>query len=56
MRIFGGERVKALMFRLGMTEGVPIESGLISRRIENAQKSVEAQISTPANTCLNTTT
>src|SRR5712692_2014578 len=43
MRIFGGERVKQLMFRLGMTEGVPIESGLISRRIENAQKSVEAQ-------------
>src|ERR1700719_2740783 len=43
LRIFGGERVKALMFRLGMTEGVPIESGLISRRIENAQKSVEAQ-------------
>src|ERR1700737_1239375 len=43
MRIFGGERVKALMFRLGMTEGVPIESGLISRRIENAQKTVEAQ-------------
>jgi preprotein translocase subunit SecA len=43
MRIFGGERVKQLMYRLGMTEGVPIESGLISRRIENAQKSVEAQ-------------
>jgi preprotein translocase subunit SecA len=43
MRIFGGERVKALMFRLGMTEGVPIESGLISRRIENSQKTVEAQ-------------
>jgi len=43
MRIFGGERMQALMFRLGMTEGVPIESGLISRRIENAQKSVEAQ-------------
>jgi len=43
MRIFGGERVKALMFRLGMTEGVPIESKLISRRIENAQKTVEAQ-------------
>src|SRR5260370_15225335 len=43
MRIFGGERVKALMFRLGMAEGVRIESGLISRRIENAQKSVEAQ-------------
>ncbi|MGB7284930.1 MAG: hypothetical protein WBE13_21900, partial [Candidatus Acidiferrum sp.] len=42
-RIFGGERVKALMFRLGMTEGVPIESKLISRRIERAQESVEAQ-------------
>src|SRR6202521_285422 len=43
LRVFGGERVKALMYRLGMTEGVPIESGLISRRIENAQKAVEAQ-------------
>jgi len=43
MRIFGGERIQSLMFRLGMTEGVPIESKLISRRIENAQKSVEAQ-------------
>jgi len=43
MRIFGGERVKNLMYRLGMTEGVPIESNLISRRIENAQKTVEAQ-------------
>ena len=43
MRIFGGERVKNLMYRLGMTEGVPIESKLISRRIENAQKTVEAQ-------------
>jgi len=43
MRIFGGERVKQLMYRLGMTEGVPIESKIISRRIENAQKSVEAQ-------------
>ncbi len=43
MRIFGGERIQSLMYRLGMTEGVPIESKLISRRIENAQKSVEAQ-------------
>jgi len=43
MRIFGGERVKQLMYRLGMTEGVPIESKMISGRIENAQKSVEAQ-------------
>jgi preprotein translocase subunit SecA len=43
LRVFGGERVKALMYRLGMTEGVPIESKLITRRIENAQKAVEAQ-------------
>ena len=43
LRIFGGDRVKALMYRLGMTEGVPIESRLISKRIENAQKAVEAQ-------------
>jgi preprotein translocase subunit SecA len=43
LRIFGGEKVKAMMHWLGMTEGVPIESKLISRRIENAQKAVEAQ-------------
>jgi preprotein translocase subunit SecA len=43
LRVFGGDRVKALMYRLGMTEGVPIESKLISKRIENAQMAVEAQ-------------
>jgi preprotein translocase subunit SecA len=43
LRIFGGERVKGLMYRLGMKEGIPIESKLISNRIENAQKAVEAQ-------------
>ncbi len=43
MRIFGGEKVKALMYHLGMKEGIPIESKLISRRIETAQKNVEAQ-------------
>ncbi|HLG17624.1 MAG TPA: preprotein translocase subunit SecA [Blastocatellia bacterium] len=42
MRIFGGERIKGLMLRLGMEEGVPIESRLVSKRIEAAQKSVEA--------------
>ena len=42
-RIFGGERVKQLMYRLGMTEGVPIESRMVSKRIEEAQKSVEGQ-------------
>src|SRR6202049_4094963 len=31
------------MYRLGMTEGIPIESRIISKRIENAQKAVEAQ-------------
>jgi len=43
LRVFGGERVKALMYRLGMTEGIPIESKLISHRIENAQMAREAQ-------------
>jgi len=43
MRIFGGERIKSLMYRMGMTEGVPIESKMISNRIEKAQESVEAQ-------------
>jgi preprotein translocase subunit SecA len=43
LRIFGGERIKALMWRLGMKDGIPIESKLISKKIENAQKAVEAQ-------------
>jgi preprotein translocase subunit SecA len=43
LRIFGGERVKGLMYRLGMKEGIPIESRMMSNRIENAQKAVEAQ-------------
>ncbi|HXN65423.1 MAG TPA: preprotein translocase subunit SecA [Candidatus Acidoferrales bacterium] len=42
MRIFGGERVKALMYRLGMKEGIPIESKLISKKIENSQKERES--------------
>jgi preprotein translocase subunit SecA len=43
MRIFAREWVSTLLQRLGMEEGVPIESGLITRRIEAAQKAVEAQ-------------
>src|SRR5260221_1510449 len=43
MRIFGGERMQKLMLRLGMEEDVPIESGMITRRIAAAQKAVEAQ-------------
>ena len=41
MRIFGGDRFKGIMERLGMTEGVPLEARLISKGIENAQKQVE---------------
>ena len=43
MRIFAKEWVSNLLQRLGMEEGVPIESRLISRRIEAAQKAVEGQ-------------
>ena len=43
MRIFAKEWVSKLLQRLGMEEGVPIESRLISRRIEKAQETVEAQ-------------
>ena len=43
MRIFAKEWVSKVLQRLGMEEGVPIESRLISRRIEKAQETVEAQ-------------
>jgi preprotein translocase subunit SecA len=43
MRIFAKEWVSNLLQRLGMEEGIPIESKLMSRRIESAQKTVEAQ-------------
>ena len=43
MRIFAKEWVSTLLQRLGMEEGVPIESKLITKRIETAQKAVEAQ-------------
>jgi preprotein translocase subunit SecA len=43
MRIFAKEWVGTLLQRLGMEEGVPIESKLISKRIEKAQEAVEAQ-------------
>jgi preprotein translocase subunit SecA len=43
MRIFAKEWVSTLLQKMGMEEGVPIESGMISRRIEAAQKAVEAQ-------------
>jgi preprotein translocase subunit SecA len=43
LRIFGGERMQNLMLRLGMEEDVPIESRLITKRIQAAQKAVEVQ-------------
>ncbi len=43
MRIFAKEWVSTLLQRLGMEEGVPIESKMITRRIEAAQKAVEGQ-------------
>jgi preprotein translocase subunit SecA len=43
MRIFAKEWVSNLLQRLGMEEGVPIESKMITRRIETAQKTVEGQ-------------
>lgn len=42
MRIFASERVSAIMQKLGMKEGEAIESGLVSKAIENAQRKVEA--------------
>ncbi|HEV8238866.1 MAG TPA: preprotein translocase subunit SecA [Thermoanaerobaculia bacterium] len=43
MRIFGGDRVKNLMGRLGMEHGEPIEHKMVSRAIERAQKQVEGR-------------
>ncbi|MGD0514037.1 MAG: SEC-C metal-binding domain-containing protein, partial [Terriglobales bacterium] len=43
MRIFAKEWISNLLQRLGMEEGVPIESKMISRRIEKSQEAVEAQ-------------
>jgi len=41
MRIFGGDRVKNLMERLGLPEDVPIENRLVTKSIESAQSKVE---------------
>ena len=41
MRIFGGDRMKMLMERLGLPEDIPIENSMISKSIESAQKKVE---------------
>ena len=43
MRIFAGDRVKAIMDRLKMPEGEAIEAGMVTRSIESAQRKVEAR-------------
>ncbi len=42
LRIFGGERLIAIMKRLRMEEGTALESGMLTRNIESAQRKVEA--------------
>ena len=43
MRIFGSDRVKAMVETLGVQEDEPIEAGILSKSIENAQKNLEAR-------------
>ena len=43
LRIFAGDRVRAIMERLKMPEGEPIEAGIVTRSIESAQRKVEAR-------------
>jgi preprotein translocase subunit SecA len=43
MRIFAGDRVRAIMDRLKMPEGEAIEAGIVNRSIESAQRKVEAR-------------
>jgi preprotein translocase subunit SecA len=43
LRLFGGERMQAIVARLGVEEGVPIEAGMLTKSIENAQKKVESR-------------
>lgn len=42
LRIFGSDRIKAIMDRLGIDEGESIESRMVTRAVENAQKKVES--------------
>jgi preprotein translocase subunit SecA len=42
LRIFGGDRLNAIMQRIGMEKGAALESRMLSRSIENAQRKVEA--------------
>ncbi|MFR3975938.1 MAG: preprotein translocase subunit SecA [Desulfovibrio sp.] len=42
MRLFGSDRIKGLMGRLGLKDGEAIENKMVSKAVENAQKKVEA--------------
>ncbi len=57
LRIFAGDRVRAIMERLKMPEGEPIEAGIVTRSIESAQRKVEgAQLRHPQAAAPGTTT
>ncbi|MGI6726002.1 MAG: preprotein translocase subunit SecA [Christensenellales bacterium] len=43
MRLFGGERIEALIGRLGMEEDEPLAAGMLTKQIENAQKRIESR-------------
>lgn len=43
MRLFGGERIQGIVGKLGMSEDEPIEAGMLTKSIENAQKRVEGR-------------
>ena len=43
MRRFGGERIQGLVGKLGMGEDIPLEAGMLTKSIENAQKRVEGR-------------
>ncbi len=43
MRLFGGDRITPMIERLGMDENTPLEAGMLTKQIENAQKRVESR-------------
>ncbi|MCP4155506.1 MAG: preprotein translocase subunit SecA [bacterium] len=43
MKVLGTDRIKGLLVRVGMSDGVPIEHKFVSKAIENAQKQIESQ-------------
>ena len=43
MRLFGGDRIAPMIEKLGMTEDQPLEAGILTKQIENAQKNIEGR-------------